>query len=194
MNKFILILALGLLTVSGANASQSNYLKGVSVGAGYAGSSMTNKTVDEFKENLNGYFLNATYALGDKADVYIEYEYQKYKSYKFNEIGIGAKYGLFEMNNLYTSIGAGVGYAWMEETLNGFIPADLELKYITLPVHFEMGYKLTSKTSVMGSLGYKWLFNKDSSVCIDSRMGYTCDELDGDAKSATYKIGIRQSF
>ena len=179
-----------------ANAQQNPYeshntntLNNFSLAAGYAGSKIGSS---EFggDERFNGFFLNASTEVDPKINVYAEYAYQEASGSDFSEVSIGVQYKVLEDNNTYAAIGGGVGYAWLDESAEG---VSLELNYVTLPINFELGYKINPNVDVFGNVGYKWFFNRDSEACI----GNTCvsgSSSDLDIDGATYKVGLRYNF
>lgn len=179
-----------------ANAQQNPYeshntnaLNNLSLAAGYAGSKIGS---NEFggDERFNGFFLNASTSIDPKANIFAEYAYQEASDMDFSELSIGLQYKILEDNQTYASLGFGVGYAWLDESVEG---ASVELKYVTLPVNFELGYKINPNVDVFGNVGYKWFFNRDAEACI----GNTCasgSSSDLDIDGVTYKAGLRYNF
>ncbi|OTG73429.1 hypothetical protein B9T23_13850 [Acinetobacter terrae] len=179
-----------------ANAQQNPYeshntntLNNLSLAAGYAGSKIGS---NEFggDERFNGFFLNASTSIDPKANIFAEYAYQEASDMDFSELSIGLQYKILEDNQTYASLGFGVGYAWLDESAEG---VSLELKYVTLPVNFELGYKINPNVDVFGNVGYKWFFNRDAEACI----GNTCasgSSSDLDIDGVTYKAGLRYNF
>lgn len=166
-----------------------------SLAGGYAGSKIGS---NEFggDEKFNGFFLNASTSVANKTSVYAEYAYQEASGADFDEVSIGMQYKVLEDSHTYAAIGGGVGYASLDES--GYIPdlglnGSVELNYVTLPVHFEFGYKANQNLDVFGNVGYKWFFNRDSEACI----GNTCvsgSSSDLDIDGVTYKAGLRYNF
>ena len=184
------------------NPQQSHYqtqgsstLNNFSLAAGYAGSKIGS---NEFggDEKFNGFFLNASTSVDNKTSVYAEYVYQEASGADFDEVSIGMQYKVLEDSHTYAAIGGGVGYASLDES--GYIPdlglnGSVELNYVTLPVHFEFGYKANQNLDVFGNVGYKWFFNRDSEACIEG----TCvsgSSSDLDVDGVTYKAGLRYNF
>lgn len=170
-------------------SQNTNALNSFSLAAGYAGSKIGS---NEFggDERFNGFFLNASTAVDPKANVFAEYAYQEASDIDFSELSIGLQYKILEDNQTYASLGFGVGYAWLDESVEG---ASVELKYVTLPVNFEIGYKINPNVDVFGNVGYKWFFNRDAEACI----GNTCasgSSSDLDIDGVTYKTGLRYNF
>ena len=164
-------------------------LNNISLAAGYAGSKIGS---NEFggDERFNGFFLNASTAVDPKANIFTEYAYQEASDMDFSELSIGLQYKILEDNQTYASLGFGVGYAWLDESVEG---ASVELKYVTLPVNFELGYKINPNVDVFGNVCYKWFFNRDAEACI----GNTCasgSSSDLDIDGVTYKAGLRYNF
>lgn len=178
------------------NPQQSHYqtqgsstLNNFSLAAGYAGSKIGS---NEFggDERFNGFFLNASTAIDPKVNTYAEYAYQDASDLDFSEFSVGLQYKILEDRNTYASLGLGVGYAWLDESADN---ASVELNYVTLPVNFELGYKIDQNVDVFGNVGYKWFFNRDSEACI----GNTCvsgSSSDLDIDGVTYKAGLRYNF
>ena len=178
------------------NPQQSHYqtqgsgtLNNFSLAAGYAGSKIGS---NEFggDERFNGFFLNASTAVDPKVNAYAEYAYQDASDLDFSEFSVGLQYKILEDRNTYASLGLGVGYAWLDESADN---VSVELNYVTLPVNFELGYKIDQNVDVFGNVGYKWFFNRDSEACI----GNTCvsgSSSDLDIDGVTYKAGIRYNF
>ena len=185
-----------------ANAQQNPYeshntntLNSLSLAAGYAGSKIGSNELGG-DERFNGFFLNASTEVDPKINVYAEYAYQEASGSDFSEVSIGVQYKVLEDNNTYAAIGGGVGYAWLDES--GYVPefglnGSVELNYVTLPVHFELGYKANQNLDVFGNVGYKWLFNRESEACVEN----TCvsgSSSDLDVDGVTYKAGLRYNF
>ena len=178
------------------NPQQSHYqtqgsgtLNNFSLAAGYAGSKIGS---NEFggDERFNGFFLNASTAVDPKVNAYAEYAYQDASDLDFSEFSVGLQYIILEDRNTYASLGLGVGYAWLDESADN---VSVELNYVTLPVNFELGYKIDQNVDVFGNVGYKWFFNRDSEACI----GNTCvsgSSSDLDIDGVTYKAGLRYNF
>ena len=178
------------------NPQQSHYqtqgsstLNNFSLAAGYAGSKIGS---NEFggDERFNGFFLNASTAVDPKVNAYAEYAYQDASDLDFSEFSVGLQYKILEDTKTYASLGLGVGYAWLDESADN---ASVELNYVTLPVNFELGYKIDQNVDVFGNVGYKWFFNRDSEACI----GNTCvsgSSSDLDIDGVTYKAGLRYNF
>ena len=178
------------------NPQQSHYqtqgsstLNNFSLAAGYAGSKIGS---NEFggDERFNGFFLNASTAIDPKVNAYAEYAYQDASDLDFSEFSVGLQYKILEDAKTYASLGLGVGYAWLDESADN---ASVELNYVTLPVNFELGYKIDQNVDVFGNVGYKWFFNRDSEACI----GSTCvsgSSSDLDIDGVTYKAGLRYNF
>ena len=166
-----------------------------SLAGGYAGSKIGS---NEFggDEKFNGFFLNASTPVANKTSVYAEYAYQEASGSDFSEVSAGIQYKAIEDGNMYAAVGGGIGYAWLDES--GYIPefgvyGSAELNYVTLPVHFELGYKANQNLDVFGNAGYKWFFNRDSEACIEG----TCvsgSSSDLDVDGVTYKAGLRYNF
>lgn len=178
------------------NPQQSHYqtqgsstLNNFSLAAGYAGSKIGS---NEFggDERFNGFFLNASTAVDPKVNAYAEYAYQDASDLDFSEFSVGLQYKILEDAKTYASLGLGVGYAWLDESADN---ASVELNYVTLPVNFELGYKIDQNVDLFGNVGYKWFFNRDSEACI----GNTCvsgSSSDLDIDGVTYKAGLRYNF
>ena len=178
------------------NPQQSHYqtqgpsnFNNFSVAAGYAGSKIGS---NEFggDERFNGFFLNASTAVDTKVNAYAEYAYQDASDLDFSEFSVGLQYKILEDAKTYASLGLGVGYAWLDESADS---VSVELNYVTLPVNFELGYKIDQNVDVFGNVGYKWFFNRDSEACI----GNTCvsgSSSDLDIDGVTYKAGLRYNF
>ena len=178
------------------NPQQSHYqtqgsstLNNFSLAAGYAGSKIGS---NEFggDERFNGFFLNASTAVDPKVNAYAEYAYQDASDLDFSEFSVGLQYKILEDAKTYASLGLGVGYAWLDESADS---VSVELNYVTLPVNFELGYKIDQNVDVFGNVGYKWFFNRDSEACI----GNTCvsgSSSDLDIDGVTYKAGLRYNF
>lgn len=166
-----------------------------SVSLGYMGSKIGSNDLGG-DEKFNGFFINGDYEFYPKLSAWLEYAYQDASDIDFNQVSIGLKYNLYEDEKIYSSASAGVGYAWLKESaydseydLNG----SLDLRYVTLPIAFEVGYKLNPNFSVFGNVGYEWLFNNDSEACIESYCASGSDsELDVDG--VTYKVGLKYNF
>jgi hypothetical protein len=176
---------------------QNNYngASGYSVAFGYAGSKIGSNNLGG-DEEFNGFFLNGTADLNSRLSMYAEYQYQDASDMDFNEVAVGMQYQLMESGNAYTSAGIGLGYAWLDES--GYVPdldanVNLNLEYITLPINFEVGYKMSPNLNVFANFGYKWFFNNDAEVC----SGGICvsgDSSDLDVDGVTYKAGLRYNF
>lgn len=188
------LISLSLFANAGSNSAsqESNY----SIAAGFSGAKIDFKDVDG-KEKLKGFFINGATAINPNISLYAEYANQKVEKLKFNEVSLGAQYKFYNDTNIYASAGVGVGYVWLDETLHNQdmgVSADLKLNYLSLPMQVEAGYKITDNISSYGSLGYKWLFNQDSEVCIYPSRGNSCESLNNNADGFTYKVGLRYAF
>lgn len=166
-----------------------------SVALGYMGSKIGSNDLGG-DENFNGFFINGDYDFYPKLSAWLEYAYQDASDMDFNQVSIGLKYKLYEDEQIYSTASAGVGYAWLKES--GYdsdygINASLDLRYVTLPIALEVGYKINPNFSVLANVGYEWLFNQDSEACVNSYCASGSDsELDVDG--VTYKVGLRYNF
>lgn len=167
----------------------------VSIATGYMGSKIGSNDLGG-DENFNGFFLNGSYNIDPKLSTWIEYNYQDASEMDFSEVAIGLQYKLLEEGRAYVSTGVGVGYAWLDEDAyeqDLSVNASLKLKYVSLPINFEFGYKAMPKLDVFANIGYKWMFNRDADACINNTCVSTSDSslnVDG----VTYKAGLRYNF
>lgn len=169
--------------------SKSNVSVPVSVAAGYAGSKVGSSDLGG-DERFNGFFINVSVPVYSKTNFYTEYEYQDASDMDFNEFSAGMQYNVLENDKTYLTAGLGLGYAWMDESAEGY---SLELGYLTVPLHFELGYKIQPNIDVFGNLGYKWFINQKGEACIYGvcAEGSSSDlNIDG----MTYKAGLRYTF
>ncbi|MCU4589086.1 porin family protein [Acinetobacter ursingii] len=166
-----------------------------SITAGYMGSKIGSNDLGG-DEKFNGLFINGDYNFYPNLSAWLEYAYQDASDMDFNQVSLGLKYKLYDDEKIYSSVSGGVGYAWLKES--GYdsdygINASLDLRYVTLPIAVEFGYKINPNISVLANVGYEWLFNQDSEACVNSYCASGSDsELDVDG--VIYKLGLKYSF
>lgn len=164
------------------------------VAAGFAGSKLSDSA--DTSERFKGFFLNGSYDYSNLTTLWSEYSRQKASELAINEVSFGANYKLFEDQNSYFSAGIGLGWAWIDESYydeSVNAKASVELNYLTIPVNFESGVKLSQEFTGFLNLGYKWYSNRESEACLDNICATgSSSELDLDG--VTYKVGLRYSF
>lgn len=166
-----------------------------SISTGYIGGF---EKLSDDNDKLNGFFIKGAIHINPSVSFYTEYNKQKMSILKFNEVGTGIQYKFYDSQKINGSIGTGVGYMWLEQTLHDphtALTADLKLKYITMPLFIESELKLSKNLSYFSNLSYEWLLNYDSKVCL-AVMGIQtmCESINEDSEGLVYKLGIRYSF
>lgn len=176
--------------------NNSNYIgnnTSYSLATGYMGSKIGSNDLGG-DENFNGFFFNGAVALDSKLTTWVEYNYQNASEMDFNEVSLGLQYKIFEDEKAYISTGLGIGYAWLEEDDRiEETKVSLKLKYISLPINVEFGYKVLPRMDVFANFGYKWMFNRDADACINQTCVSTRDS-DLNVDGVIYKAGIRYNF
>lgn len=167
----------------------------MSLAGGYAGSKIGSS---EFggDERFNGFFLNAGTYIAPKTSLYMEYAFQDASEMDFHEISAGLQYKVLENQNNYAAVGAGIGYAWLDESAYDTdfdANVSIDLTYVTLPIHFELGHKVNNNLDVFGNVGYKWLINEDAEACVAGQC-ISSNSSDLNVDGVTYKAGIRYNF
>lgn len=178
------------------NLSKSTTLTPYSVAFGFAGSKIGNS---DGSDETKGAFINTSYQIKEKANVWAEYAYQKVVDSNFSEISLGGQYRLFESPKTYNAVSLGLGYAWLDDSEDVYLDKNEsvnisgKLKYITIPISFEYGYKFNQNISAFGAFGYKWWINNDVELCVD---GVCASERASEinANGVTYKAGLRYNF
>lgn len=197
MKKLILAGVIGVISVtSQANSPAYGYQSkpyNIGVAVGYSGFNMKSHNWFE-DESFNGAFVNLEYHSHPRASIWAEYSYMK-DEFWASEGTVGYKYKFYENNDLYTAGFLGVGYAYMEDKDHDpeLGKTKVELKYITVPVYAELGFKPSAQVDLFGTLGYKWLYNRKTRICIDGDCAagkLHAVDLDG----LIYKLGVRYNF
>lgn len=159
-----------------------------SVFAEYYGSKVGGDDFDH-DEKLNGIGTGITFTALDTFNTTLGINFQKNSEWKSTEINVKGGYKFYNHNNTYANATLGVGYAWFKAD-----DYDVKLRYLTLPVEFELGHYFQKDIAGYIGLGYKWLYIENmKDVCT----GYFCsteasDALDMDG--ITYKAGVRYNF
>ncbi|ENU24819.1 hypothetical protein F993_01067 [Acinetobacter proteolyticus] len=159
-----------------------------SIFAEYYGSRLKSDEVDGH-ENLNGLGTGVTFTALDTLSSTFGLNYQKNADWKSTEINVKGGYTFYGHNNSYANASIGVGYAWLKAD-----DYDVKLRYVTLPIEFELGHYIQSNLAIYAGLGYKWLYIENyKDVCTS----YFCDSTVADVldmDGMTYKVGMRYLF
>jgi hypothetical protein len=159
-----------------------------SIFAEYYGSRLKSDEVDGH-ENLNGLGTGVTFTALDTLSSTFGLNYQKNADWKSTEINVKGGYTFYGNNNSYANASIGVGYAWLKAD-----DYDVKLRYVTLPIEFELGHYIQSNIAAYVGLGYKWLYIENyKDVCTS----YFCDSTAADVldmDGMTYKVGMRYLF
>ncbi|USA45133.1 hypothetical protein NDN11_10340 [Acinetobacter sp. C26M] len=183
--------ALGQRTVQPIEQSyRSETSSGIerSIFAEYYGSRLKSDEIDGH-EKLNGIGTGITFTALDTLNSTFGLNYQKNADWKSTEISVKGGYKFYNYDNTYANASIGVGYAWLKADNH-----DVKLRYVTLPIEFELGHYIQSNVAGYVGLGYKWLYIENfDDVC----SGYFCDGTASDIldmDGITYKAGIRYNF
>lgn len=182
-------------TVQNRSTLNSAESSNLSLAVGYMGSKIGSNELGG-DERFNGFFLNASTVIAPKTSMYTEYAFQDASDMDFSEVSVGLQYKVLENQYSYAAIGGGVGYAWLDERAYDAdidVKASLELNYVTLPIHLELGHKVNPNVDIFGNVGYKWFFNRDSEACFNG-MCVSGSSSDLDIDGVIYKAGIRYTF
>ena len=168
---------------SSASSALGDY---VSFNAAYSGSKIGTENLGG-DSKLNGIDLGFV-GVRDNLSAGVGLTYQGDNDWNYTEIYSKFGYRLFNQNNNYGIASIGTGYAWMSAK---DFPIDLE--YFVIPVELEVGHYIQNNLAVFGALGYKWLWNTVTEVCVSNVCG--SDSLaEMDVDGATYKVGLRYNF
>lgn len=159
-----------------------------SVFAEYYGSRLQSDAIDGH-EKLNGFGTGVTFTALDTLSTTFGLNYQKSSDWHSTEINVKGGYKFYNQNNTYANASIGVGYAWLDAD-----DYDTKLRYVTLPIDFELGHYFQKDIAGYAGLGYKWLYIENfEDVCT----GYFCESTASDVldlDGITYKVGIRYNF
>ncbi|ENW92379.1 hypothetical protein [Acinetobacter dispersus] len=159
-----------------------------SVFAEYYGSRLQSDAIDGH-EKLNGFGTGVTFTALDTLSTTFGLNYQKSSDWHSTEINVKGGYKFYNQNNTYANASIGVGYAWLDAD-----DYDTKLRYVTLPIDFELGHYFQKDIAGYAGLGYKWLYIENfDDVCT----GYFCESTASDVldlDGITYKVGIRYNF
>lgn len=123
-------------------------------------------------------------------------EYQNSSDYDadYYEFTSGGQLNIFNQNNIYALLTAGLGYTVVDSSYAVDTAA-----FVTLPVGLEVGYSFGPNVSLFGGVGYKWLW--DITTKEECTNGYyysycekTVGDVIGDVDGVTYRAGIRYNF
>lgn len=159
-----------------------------SVFAEYYGSRLQSDVIDGH-EKLNGFGTGVTFTALDILSTTFGLNYQKSSDWHSTEINVKGGYKFYNQNNTYANASIGIGYAWLDAD-----DYDTKLRYVTLPIDFELGHYFQKDIAGYAGLGYKWLYIENfEDVCT----GYFCESTASDVldlDGITYKVGIRYNF
>jgi len=159
-----------------------------SVFAEYYGSRLQSDAIDGH-EKLNGFGTGVTFTALDTLSTTFGLNYQKSSDWHSTEINVKGGYKFYNQNNTYANASIGIGYAWLDAD-----DYDTKLRYVTLPIDFELGHYFQKDIAGYAGLGYKWLYIENfDDVCT----GYFCESTASDVldlDGITYKVGIRYNF
>lgn len=169
--------------------TQSPYslLENLSVNGGYTGGMIDEPSV---KLRFKGLELGATYFLNETDGIFTKYEQQK-DELKLKEFSVSGIRNFYNKNNVYMNGMAGIGYAWVDGSSEGY---SVDLEYLTIPVGVEVGQKFTPHLALYGGLGYKWLYNQNAKACVEDQCIDAGKRSGLDTHGTTYRFGLRYDF
>ncbi|MCH7340082.1 hypothetical protein [Acinetobacter higginsii] len=159
-----------------------------SVFAEYYGSRLQSDAIDGH-EKLNGFGTGVTFTALDTLSTTFGLNYQKSSDWHSTEINVKGGYKFYNQNNTYANASIGIGYAWLDAD-----DYDTKLRYVTLPIDFELGHYIQKDIAGYVGLGYKWLYIENFD---DACTAYFCESTASDVldlDGITYKVGIRYNF